>query len=55
MSQEVISASIQGVLVGEDMLLAWVTTTSVQYLQMVSDYSVSVAHKSLTPNQILES
>lgn len=54
-SQEVISASIQGVLVGKDILLACVTTTSVKDLQMVSDSSVSVAHKPLTPNSILES
>ncbi len=40
---------------GKDIPLAWVTTTSVQALQMVSDSSVSVADKPLTPNQILES
>ncbi|KAI2652210.1 Retrovirus-related Pol polyprotein [Labeo rohita] len=54
-SQEVISPSIQGVLVGKDTPLAWATTTPVHAFQMVSDTSVSVVDKPLTPNQILES
>lgn len=53
--QEVISASFQGLLVGKDTPLAWVMTTQVQTVQMVSDAAVSTSVQLLTLNQILES
>lgn len=51
-SQEVISASFQGLLVGKDTPLSWATTTQVQTLQMVSDAAMSTSVKPLTLNQI---
>lgn len=53
-SQEVIGASIQGVLVGKDTPFVWVTAMQMQDIQ-ISDAMVSSLGKPLTLEQILES